>query len=318
MDRIVNCTDAASEGIETTLAQLEVVKKALEEKKGDNSRTLRICLTIIYLVGLVLCVIWALMYREISFALADASFGHVVTITAGASSALFFAILILRNLIEAKYYKTIYVGEHNVERINHRLYEIKNECSNYYGLLSNENKRIDCTIDLGEDLAASIESAKAQIESLEKGKLKVMGRLLTFVYYVSAISVGLFINLFIQNAFSSTLCDMIIGFGVDSKSASFWTTSIYGICVFIAVIAGPILSKYYFEVIKLIPLKDCLIFLIAGSGIGAFIIVIISLGLVVAIVALVVSIVRAMLSFVLGIIGIVFIIAIIAGLLSGG
>lgn len=317
MDKIVNCADAAFDGIEITLDQLEVVKKALEEKKGYNSRALRIFLTIVYSVGVVACVIWALMYKEISLTPMDANFGYFVIITAGASNALFFAILIVGNLIEAKYYKTIFVGERNVARMNRHLQKVKKECSDYYGLLDTESSTINYSIELGEDISASIESTKTKIEALEKRKSNVINGLISFVYYVAAIAVGAFIILFIQSGFRNALYDMIISFGADSETASSCAEGIYWVCALCAI-AGPIFARYYFEGIKLVELKDSLIFLIAGSGIAAFIAAVIAAGLIAGVIALVWLIIQAILAILAAIFAIIVIIAIIAGLLSGG
>ncbi len=318
MNIIVDCREEASNLIDDMIEQFVGVSKDLEAKKGNNSRFLRILQNVVYMAGIVACIVWAFIYKEISLVPVDTDFGYFVIITAATSSALFLAILVLRNLIEARYYKTIYDGEVFVAKTTRHLKKIKGKCTTYYDLLSDSNHYIDCNIELGEDLDRSINSTKEKIEALEKGKSKVLGGLLSAVYYVAAISVGGFILLYIQMPFREWLADAIWSFGVESGDASSWAEGIFGFCALFAVALGPFFAKNYFNRIKLVTLNDTLIFLIATSTIVAFIVAIIAVAIIAGVIALVVVIVQAILAIIAAIIGIIIVIAIIAGLLSGG
>lgn len=314
MGKMINCISAASTGIETSLKQLEEVEMTLEEKKGSNSIVLRNFLMIVYFVGLILCVIWALMYRNISLAPVNESFGFFITISAGASCALFFVILLLRKLLEAKYYRIIYKGLHKIERIRKHIYKVRNSCFYYNELLSKENSKFDHYIELGEDVSAFIGSTSNEINSLEKGKADSVNGFLIFMYYVAAFSVGAFILLFIQNNFRNMLYDIITNFVSEPETIDLWTRNVYIGCTIIAVFVGPIFSRFFFDKIKILQLRDSLIFLIAGSSILAFVALVIAVALIAGIVALVWVIIKAVL-FVL-IIG--AIIGILAVVFSGG
>lgn len=318
MNKIVDCRGDASNVIDDMTQQLVHVSRALEEKKGNNSRFLRIFLNIVYMVGVVACVVWVSRYKEISLAPVDTDFGYFVIITAATSSALFLAILIFRNLMEAKYYKIIYEGEVFATKTTRHLEKIKDRCTNYYYLLSDQNQYIDCNIELGEDLDDSINSTKSKIEALEKGKSNVIGGFLVAVYYVAAISVGGFILLYIQMMFREWLADAIVSFGVESSAANSWAEGIFCVCALAATVLGPILARSYFTQVKLVTLNDTLIFLIATSAIAAFIVAIIAVAIIAGVIALVVVIVQAILAILAAIIGIIIVIAIIVGLLSGG
>ena len=68
MDRIIDCTEAASAGIETMLDQLDFTKKAFEEK-GGKAGNLRFLLTFAYLMAIQLYLLLAveilLMMRQL-------------------------------------------------------------------------------------------------------------------------------------------------------------------------------------------------------------------------------------------------------------
>lgn len=318
MNRIVDYRSEASTSIASMTRQLEGISKVLNEKKGNNSRGLRIFLNIIYIAGVMACITWGLLYKDISLAHIDVDFGYFVIIMSAGSSAVFFSLLLLRNLLDARYYKTVYDEEVSIAKITRHLEKVKSESSKYYGLLSDSNGYIDYTIELGEDLDRSIDSTKSRLDSLEKGKSNVIGGILSAVYYVSAISVGAFIMLLIQNAFTGGLASIIVSFGAKSDVAKSWSDGIYSLCSILAVFLGPILTKYYFNSIKLKTLNDTLIFLIAGSTVVAFIIEIIAVGIIAGVIALIVVIVQTILAILAAIFGVLIIIAIVLGLLNGG
>ena len=317
MDRIIDCTEAASAGIETMLDQLDFTKKAFEEK-GGKAGNLRFLLTFAYLMGVILCAVWGMMYDKMSITSTDGELGVTVTIVASVSSALFFGILILKNLVEVKYYKVIFRGEHNIAKISRHLQKVQRKSLEFQNLLNNGEIPIDSTIELGEDVSVSIDGIKKKIQSLEKGKSEKINETLSVVYYVAAISVGAFFILYMQNDIVNAVYTMIADMGVEAETASSVAEAFYGTCAAVAIFGGPIFAKYYFEKIQLVDLNERLIFLIAGSGVLAFIAVMITVGLVAAIIALVWLIVKTIVSIVIFIVAVIFIIAIIAGLLGGG
>ena len=98
MDKIEKCINESSTAIDEYLDSLNELAVSLEQKKGNDSIALRTFLIIVYSIGMILCIIWAFMYKKISFSPLDESWGSFVTIAASGSSAIFFLILIIRKM----------------------------------------------------------------------------------------------------------------------------------------------------------------------------------------------------------------------------
>lgn len=311
MDKIEKCINESSTAIDEYLDSLNELAVSLDQKKGSDSIALRFFLIIIYSIGMILCIIWAFMYKKISLSPLDESWGSFVTIAASVSSAIFFLILVIRKILDAKGVKLIQRGRHDISKKIARLNDVRYSSSTLETLTNGSNKNLDYYIDLGEDIASFIKTTDYEIKKVKIDKAKKVDGFLVFTYFVAAFAVGAFIILSLQNLFRSTLSDIITNYGDDFEAAEAWAKGIYIACASIAIIGGPIFAWCFFEKIKMIELRERLVLLIPSSAITAFIAIVIVAAVIAGIVALVCFIVGG----ILAILATVAIIAIIGAII---
>mgnify|MGYP004532329697 FL=1 len=317
MDEIEKCVNESSTAIDKYLNSLRELAVSLDEKKGSDSIALRIFLLIVYSIGMILCIIWTFMYKKISLDPVDESLGTFVTIAASGSSAVFFLILIIRKLLDAKGLKLIQKGRNNVSKKIARLNNVRHSSSTFVTLMNGSNKNLDYYIDLGEDLPSFIATTDYEIKKVKIDKANKVDNFLVFTYFVAAVAVGAFIILFMQNGFRNMLSGIITNFGDDFEAAEAWAKGIYIACASISIIGGPIFAWCFFEKIKMIELRERLVFLIAFSTIAAFIAIVIVVAVIAGIVALVCFVVGSILTILATIAIIAIIGAIIFAALGG-
>lgn len=316
MNKVINCSDEAIESIDRALERIQELKKALEEKRGDSLGIKYVLSSLLYMVGMIVCIYLTLMYKQVVLAPFDELTGYIIVIIAGFSSTLFLGVLLLRNFLEGKYYKVIFHSEQKVNYLTRNLQQAKIVCENYFGLLDGSTNH---KIELGNNFYIEIDNIERQTMSLEKRKSVVISNVLTILYYVAAITVGAIFVLKIQDGVVNTIRNTIIALNINvNDAASSWAQDAFSLCSVAGVLIGPFISKYYFEQIKLIPLTDGLVFLIAGSGFLGFIAALIVVGLIAVVIGLVCAVVSFVVEMLAGLIALLIIIAIIVGLFGGG
>lgn len=315
MNKVINCSGEAIESIDRALERIQELKKVLEEKRGDSLGIKYVLSSLLYMVGMIVCIYLTLMYKQVVLAPFDELTGYIIVIIAGFSSTLFLGVLLLRNLLEGKYYKVIFDSEQKVNYLTGNLQQAKSVCENYFGLLDGNT---DHKIELGNNFYIEIDNIERQIMSLEKRKSVVISNVLTILYYVAAITVGAIFVLKTQDGVVNTIRNTIIAFNINVNDASSWAQDAFTLCSVAGILIGPFISKYYFEQIKLIPLTDGLVFLIAGSGFLGFIAALIVVGLAAVVIGLVCAAISFIVELLAGLIALLIIIAIIVGLFGGG
>lgn len=317
MNRIINCSSYALVYIEDFLHQVEFLNETLEKKKGGNTQVKRGVISCVYLIGVVTSIYFSLMYNRISLALIDKNLGIIVILTAGISTALFFLLLLIRNLLETEYYKVIYDSIKLANMIAKHLTITKSLCDSYYGLQDNISS-FDFNIELGEDVEKALRETELKIASLEKNKTENIKNMLVLLYYVAAFAVGAFLSLLMQSVIDTIIINLMIRFDFSVSDTQNWANIIFEICLFAGVFTGPIFARYYFEHIKQKSLTDSLLFLIAFSGVlgfFAFLAVVLTIALLIVIAWMIFKVV---VTVIIGILLVVAVIAVLIGILDGG
>ena len=318
MDKIEKCINESSTAIDEYLGSLNELAVSLDQKKGSDSIALRTFLLIVYSIGMILCIIWTFMYKKISLDPVDESLGTFVTIAASGSSAVFFFILIIRKLLDAKGLKLIQKGRNNVSKKIARLNNVRHSSSTFVTLMNGSNENLDYYIDLGEDLPSFIATTDYEIKKVKIDKANKVDKFLVFTYFVAAVAVGAFIILLMQNGFRSMLSSIITKFGGDFMTATSLAKGIYTFCALIAIFVGPIFAWRFFEKIIMVELRERLIFLVMGSGILAFIACVIAVGVIAGIIALIWALIKLIWEILKWILIGALVIGIIGGMISGG
>lgn len=307
MEKLINYSQYALSEIDSRLNQINVINKSLEEKRGNNSRIKRICLSLIYTAGMIVNLFLVLTLKSSS----------VVNVIAEVSMALFFLVLLIRNMLEIRYYRTIYNGMRKLKQISRDLMKNKEKCATYIESLV-KNSEIEGQIKFGIDVDITLGQIQEKIITLAKKKTKSVREILVGIYYIAAMAVGAALLLEIYNEIESSVIKFVCEFSVPESWAQTGFDIVYKICAICGIFIGPFFSFYYFEVIRLVELTDSLFFLIIGSSFCFFCISLIIIALVSLTIALVYGIVSLIIGVVSAILVFLFIVGIVVALVSGG
>ncbi|MBQ2873623.1 MAG: hypothetical protein IJE89_06480 [Bacilli bacterium] len=307
MEKLFNCFQYALSEIDSRLSQINIINKTLEEKKGNNSRIKRICLSMIYTAGMLFNLYLVVTMKSVFW----------VSVIAEVSMVLFFLVLLIRNLLEDRYYRTIYNSECKLKQISRDLVKNKEKCATYREslVISDESEK---QINLGVDVDIIFKHIQEKIVTLTKRNTKTVREILICIYFVAAMSVGAIIMFEIYNKIDSSIIKFVCEFSVPESWAQTGFDIVYKICAICGIFIGPFFSFYYFEVIRLVELTDSLFFLIIGSSFCFFCISLVIIALVSLTIALVYGIVSLIIGVVSAILVFIFIVGIVVALVSGG
>ena len=237
MKEIKNKADAASKVIDEKIKYLSDVETKLLEKRDENEYGNRSILFLVYIIGIIVGVILTMFCSQFGFLPVEEEISKMIVFFSGISNTIFFCILFYRNYIEMKYEKNIINNLRKIYQYKERLEKYKKSCMEFYGLLSGNNARIDCIVEIGDDCDEIIEGINKEISKIEKKDMNATGGLLQMVYFISAITSTLLLMLIMLN---TGVIEPIFNLA-EGRDGHIW--ALVGSVV--GGIVGPILSWYY-------------------------------------------------------------------------
>lgn len=281
------------------LNRIDDVKHTFMEKRGQYSLEKNVMYVIFYIIGIIACVYVAIKPEILHLSVFNEQVCEIIGKVVGVSGAVFLLLMLLNIYNESQYYKKITSGENEMLKYEERLTCAKNALSAKDSFFTKENMNLSQEIELGEDIDDVIEQANSSIAALEMKKGALLELLIPLLYYISGASIGAVIIFRFQNIILNIITP-ILRLVYSASTATSISKFVFYVAAAIAVFAGPIIVKLYFNVIKEIEIDNGLPFLMISAGIMSFVTITLAALFVLLVVGFVIGIIRHIINFIKG------------------